>query len=176
MLGRHSKATGRRSRRITALTVGAGVGLGTLLLGPAAQAATAPAGPGAGTSAAPAGGDPALVAGTPCTVTAKACVDLATRQSWLIADGKILGGPVPIMPGAPDQPTPVGTFTVQWKDPHHVNTQGQPMPYSTFFADGGVAFHEGSLQRYSEGCVHLSHDDAVHYYDVLQVGDEVQVH
>ena len=98
-------------------------------------------------------------------------------DGWHLFDEGLIGGlfrnGVPVRHVLFDR---VGTFTVQWKDPHHVNTQGQPMPYSTFFADGGVAFHEGSLQRYSEGCVHLSHDDAVHYYDVLQVGDEVQVH
>lgn len=114
--------------------------------------------------------------GTPCTVTASACVGLASRKAWLIADGEVLDGPVPIMPGDPDEPTPVGTFEIQWKDPHHVNTDGQPMPYSAFFADGGVAFHEGSLTRYSAGCVHLAHDDAVTFYDHLEVGDEVQVH
>jgi len=149
------------------MTVGAGVGLGTLLLGPVAQAATSSPGGEAST---------ALVAGTPCTVTAEACVDLATRQAWLIDDGTVVRGPVPIMPGDRDEPTPVGTFHVQWKDPDHVNEKGQPMPYSAFFADGGVAFHEGSLQRYSAGCVHLSHDEAVAFYDHLQIGDEVQVH
>jgi lipoprotein-anchoring transpeptidase ErfK/SrfK len=51
-----------------------------------------------------------------------------------------------------------------------------PMPFSVFFADGGVAFHEGSLQTSSYGCVHLAHDDAVAFFNTLQVGDEVQVH
>ncbi|GAY09918.1 L,D-transpeptidase [Pseudonocardia sp. N23] len=170
-MGRHSKVSALRSRRrLTAVTVGA-VGLGSVLLGPAAQAATGPA-----AGAQPAGDATTLVEGTPCTTTAKACVDLATRQAWLITDGKVDGGPVAMMPGAPDQPTPVGTFHVQWKDPHHVNTLDQPMPWSVFFADGGVAFHEGSLTRYSAGCVHLSDADAQHYYQTLQVGDEVQVH
>lgn len=171
--------TRRRPRRLAALTVGAGVGIGSLLLGPVAQAATGPSGsaPGAAPAGtAPAGDSTSLVAGTPCTVTARACVDLAGRHAWLITDGAVVGDAVPIMPGAPNEPTPVGTFHVQWKDPHHVNAQNQPMPWSTFFADGGVAFHEGSLDRYSAGCVHLSAADAQHFYDVLQVGDEVQVH
>ncbi|MDN5934050.1 MAG: hypothetical protein L0I24_23765, partial [Pseudonocardia sp.] len=30
---------------------------------------------------------PQLVPGTPCTTTAKACVDLAARKAWLIQDG-----------------------------------------------------------------------------------------
>ena len=53
-------------------------------------------------------------------------------------------GPVDGEPGAPDCPTPVGTFTVQWKDPHHVSDlpNHAPMPYSVFFASGGVAFQD----------------------------------
>lgn len=169
-MGRHSlsrQSKGRRPlRRATAMSVGAGVGLSTLLLGPIAQAATG----------SPQGAGAALVEGTPCTVTAAACVDLASRKAWLIEDGAVVRGAVPIMPGEPENPTPVGTFHVEWKNPQHVNAKGQPMPYSVFFADGGVAFHEGSLERYSVGCVHLAHDDAVAFYDALQVGDEVQVH
>lgn len=126
--------------------------------------------------AAPAGG--AVVPGTPCTVTAKACADLAAKQAWLISDGKVTRGPVRMMPGDPSDPTPVGTFAVQWKDPHHVSDMPNhaPMPNSVFFAAGGVAFHEGSLTNPSAGCVHLSKADAQTWFDTLQVGDEVQVH
>jgi hypothetical protein len=119
----------------------------------------------------------ASVPGTPCTASAQACVDLATEQAWLISGGEVARGPVGIEPGAPDDPTPVGTFTVQWKDPHHVSDMPNhaPMPYSVFFASGGVAFHEGSLRNYSAGCVHLSHDDALAFYNALAVGAQVQV-
>ena len=49
------------------------------------------------------------------------------------------------------------------------------MPYSVFFADGGIAFHEGRQDTASGGCVKLGHDDAVAWFAYLQVGDEVQV-
>ncbi|NMH96401.1 L,D-transpeptidase [Pseudonocardia sp. K10HN5] len=160
------------------VTTAAAVGMGTLLIGPAAMAATGPAP--ATTGNAPTGNaaDRALVPGTPCTVTAEACVDLAGRHAWLIKDGHVVRGPVAIMPGAPGEPTPVGTFTVQWKDENHHSREfnNAPMPYSVFFADGGVAFHEGSLQKFSAGCVHLSMNDAKAFFDYLQVGDQVQVH
>ncbi|NMH97233.1 L,D-transpeptidase [Pseudonocardia acidicola] len=161
------------------MTAAAAVGVGTLLVGTVAMAAPAQAPATGGGQAAPAGNaSAALVPGTPCTVTAKACADLAHRKAWLIQDGKVMRGPVPTMPGAPDEPTPVGTFKVQWKDPHHISDSPNhaEMPYSVFFADGGVAFHEGSLQRYSAGCIHLTMDDAKAFYAYLQVGDEVQVH
>ena len=171
-MGKHSKQSHLR-RSTSMAAAAAAVGAGTMLSGPSAIAAptTAP-------SLAPAADQVQLVDGTPCTVTARACVDLFSRQSWLISDGKVVGGPVPIMPGSPDAPTPVGTFSVLWKDKNHVSSEypGVKMPNSVFFTDGGVAFHEGSLERYSAGCVHLSQADSESYFDTLKVGDEVQVH
>ncbi|OJY52647.1 MULTISPECIES: L,D-transpeptidase [unclassified Pseudonocardia] len=171
-MGKHRKQShlGRTAGVAAAM---AAVGAGTLLGGPSALAApaTAPA------PAAPAG-DAQLVDGTPCTVTAKACVDLASHQAWLISGGKVIGGPVPMMPGSADEPTPVGTFSVLWKDKNHVSKEfaGAKMPNSVFFTKGGVAFHEGSLKNFSAGCVHLSMTDSRSFYDYLKVGDQVQVH
>ena len=124
------------------------------------------------------GGTSALVEGTPCTVTARACVDLAANKAWLIDDGEITTGPVGISHGGQGKETPTGTFDVQWKDKDHKSAEfnNAPMPYSVFFAPGGIAFHEGNPKNPSAGCVHLSHDDAVTFYDALEVGDEVQVH
>jgi L,D-transpeptidase catalytic domain len=121
---------------------------------------------------------------TPCTDTARACVDLAKQRAWLIdEDGKIARGPVSISSGGRGKETPVGTFYVQWKDKNHKSQEfkdpkGQPapMPFSVFFADGGVAFHGGSVRRASAGCVHLNDADAQVFYDTLRLGDEVQVH
>lgn len=171
-MGKHRKQSHlRRTAGVAAAT--AAVGAGTLLGGPAAQAAPAAA----PAPAAPAG-DVQLVDGTPCTVTARACVDLDSHQAWLIAGGKVIGGPVAMMPGSPDEPTPVGTFTVLWKDKNHVSKEfpGAKMPNSVFFTTGGVAFHQGSLEEFSAGCVHLSRTDSQSFYDYLKVGDQVQVH
>lgn len=126
-------------------------------------------------SAAPA--DDGTFADTPCTSTAKACVDLLAQKAWLLENGRITYGPVKTSSGGPGKETPVGTFKVQWKDRNHVSTEsvGTPMPYSVFFAEGGVAFHGGSLSRASAGCVHLDDQDAIVFYDSLKIGDQVQV-
>jgi hypothetical protein len=124
------------------------------------------------------GGPPSTVKGTPCTVTARACVDLAKNQAWLIHDGEVTRGPVAISHGGQGKETPTGTFKVLWKDEDHKSAEfdDAPMPYSVFFADGGIAFHQGNPNNPSAGCVHLAKDDAVAWYNDLEVGDEVQVH
>jgi lipoprotein-anchoring transpeptidase ErfK/SrfK len=120
---------------------------------------------------------PDRVRGTPCTPTARACVDLSGRAAWLIDAGNVVRGPVPIMTGDRDDPTPLGTFRVQWKAEQYTSREYLvQMPYSVFFADGGIAFHEGSHDTPSAGCVKLNHDDAVAWFNFLQVGDEVQIH
>jgi lipoprotein-anchoring transpeptidase ErfK/SrfK len=50
-----------------------------------------------------------------------------------------------------------------------------PMPWSVFFADGGIAFHAGNPARASAGCIHLPQADAQAWFEFLQVGDQVQV-
>ncbi|MGD9528073.1 L,D-transpeptidase [Pseudonocardia sp.] len=116
------------------------------------------------------------IPGTPCSGDVSACVDLTTLRSWLIIDGEVRRGPVPVRVGDELGPTPVGRFAVQWKDIDHVSSElGTPMPYSVFFADGGIGFHEGPQDTDSAGCVKLSHDDAVAWYYALEVGDGVQV-
>jgi lipoprotein-anchoring transpeptidase ErfK/SrfK len=118
-----------------------------------------------------------LVAGTPCTATARACVDISTRTAWLLDGDRIVRGPVRVQHGDREDPTPLGTFTVQWKAEQYTSREyGSPMPYSVFFAPGGVAFHEGRQDTPSAGCVKLVHEDAVAWFAYLQVGDEVQIH
>jgi lipoprotein-anchoring transpeptidase ErfK/SrfK len=118
-----------------------------------------------------------LVPGTPCTPTARACVDSVGRYAWLIDDGRVVRGPVNAMVGDREDPTPRGTFRVEWKAEKYTSREYLvQMPYSVFFAPGGVAFHEGNQETNSAGCVKLGHDDAVAFFRFLQVGDEVQVH
>jgi L,D-transpeptidase catalytic domain len=119
-----------------------------------------------------------LVAGTPCTDTARACVDLASNRAWLVHDGRVTRGPVGISHGGRGEETPTGTFQVEWKDATHRSSEfnNAPMPWSVFFAPGGIAFHEGNPRNPSAGCVHLAAADAKAWYDDLAVGDEVQVH
>lgn len=118
---------------------------------------------------------PVQVAGTPCLDTARACVDLSGKQAWLIEDGVVEHGPVPITSGKRGHRTPPGTFTVTFKNRDHVSSiYDAPMPYSVFF-NGGIAFHQGSLRQQSHGCIHLSRTAARTFFNSLSRGDVVQV-
>jgi len=120
---------------------------------------------------------PALVEGTPCTDVARACVDLASQQAWLIDGGTVARGPVPISSGTEGEETPRGDFHVMWKDQDHYSAEfdDAPMPFSVFFAEGGIAFHEGNVETTSAGCVRLTEEDAIAFFDYLAVNDAVQV-
>jgi hypothetical protein len=112
-----------------------------------------------------------------CRPTAAACVDLRRRLAWLQAGGRVSYGPVPTGTAMPGHRTPRGLFRVAWKAPQWVSTEyGIPMPWSVFFATGGIAFHAGPLGEPSHGCVHLAPAAARHFFDALAVGDRVDVH
>jgi hypothetical protein len=115
-----------------------------------------------------------------CPAAAVACVDLTRHLTWLQADGKVSFGPVRMEPGKPGSgphATPTGTFQVQWKaGPSFMSDiYNEPMPWATFFAPGGVAFHGGSLTNWSHGCVHLTVANAHYYNEHLPIGAEVVV-
>ena len=160
-VGRARRSAGRSRSMLICITVAVStVGLGAVAVAAEPQSA-----------------GPALVPGTPCTVSAKACVDLAEHHAWLIRDGAVLRGPVDLSDGADgEDATPAGTFRVEWKAEQYTSREyGTPMPYSVFFAPGGIAFHQGDLGTSSAGCVRLSQQDAKAFFEYLQVGDEVQV-
>jgi L,D-transpeptidase catalytic domain len=115
-----------------------------------------------------------------CPAAATACVDLARHLTWLQSDGKVSFGPVRMEPGEPGSgphATPTGTFQVEWKAGADFvsNIYNEPMPWATFFAPGGVAFHGGSLTSWSHGCVHLTVANAHYYQEHLPIGAEVVV-
>ncbi|MHA6780270.1 L,D-transpeptidase [Pseudonocardia saturnea] len=155
-MGAHSKGVSLRARIAVALAV---AGLATFGV--------------VGTASA----DHDIVEGTPCTESARACVDIDGRQAWLIEDGDIVRGPVPVSPGGQGRETPRGDFSVDWKHKDHYSSEfdGAPMPFAVFFAEGGIAFHEGNLESGSAGCVRMAREDAEAWFEFLQVGDPVQV-
>jgi len=114
--------------------------------------------------------------GTPCLVSARACIKLSTNQAWLIAGNGIFYGPVPITHGRAGWRTPPGTFRVGVKAKMHYSTlfDNASMPNSVFF-NGGIAFHAGSLRVTSHGCIHLSNAASLVFYEALNRGDVVQV-
>ena len=113
----------------------------------------------------------------PCPPHARACVDVDNQLAWLQEDGVITHGPVANTTGKPGHETPRGEFTVLRKVRDEVSYvyNLEPMPFSVYFTELGVAFHEGSLEDQSHGCIHLSNEDAVHFFDVLQPSDNVVV-
>lgn len=112
----------------------------------------------------------------PCLPTVRACVELAANTAWLLDNGKVVRGPVPITHGDTETPTPRGNFKVQWKAETYTSREYLvQMPWSVFFADGGIAFHEGNPATFSAGCVKLEAEDARAFFDFLQVGDAVQI-
>jgi len=114
-----------------------------------------------------------------CPAAATACVDLTRHITWLQAAGQVTFGPVRAEPGPPGtaNATPAGTFHVAWKaGPDYVSDiYHEPMPWATFFAAGGIAFHGGSLTQWSHGCVHLTVANAHYYNEHLPIGAEVVV-
>lgn len=170
---RRGSSSAPRSRVVVRLTVTLAVAAAS------ATAAVGVASAGVPTTTTPyvAGGGvgPDGVPGTPCSRTARACVDLGSHNAWLIEDGQVTRS-VTFVDGDEEDPTPTGTFSVEWKAQNYTSREyGTPMPFSVFFAPGGVAFHEGSQKTPSAGCVKLVRDDAVAFFNDLQVGDEVQV-
>lgn len=114
----------------------------------------------------------------PCVAVVRACVKLSTRQAWLLdGSGRVTYGPVPITSGKKGDKTPTGMHAVLWKDADHKSAEfdDAPMPWSVFFADGGIAFHTGSLRAQSSGCIHLSDTAARKFFSTLGIGDAVQV-
>jgi hypothetical protein len=159
---------------------------GGLLAGPALAAGEAPAASQQsteGNAVARKAHAEAAVPGTPCSVSARACVDLEEQQAWLIEDGKVVRGPMTIASGGEGRETPVGhSFRVYRKDVDHVSGESKtvdgkpsPMPYSTFFGDGGIAFHAGDPARSSAGCIRMKTADAKAAFAHLRRGDKVQV-
>lgn len=113
----------------------------------------------------------------PCGSSAAACISLSSQQAWLMSGGRVIYGPTPITSGKPGHRTPPGTFQVLWKDRNHRSSifNNAPMPYSVFFTNTGIAFHEGSLRVPSHGCIHLDHNAASTFFNKLSVGQVVQV-
>ena len=131
-------------------------------------------GPSAVAPASPIAQLPVVPAG--CSPRAEACVSRAHRVAWLQHDGRVTYGPVPVALGRASQPTPRGRFAVAWKDAEHTSSSyGIDMPFSVFFAAGGIAFHEGPLDEPSHGCVHLGRAAAEAFFGALAPGDRVQV-
>ena len=119
---------------------------------------------------------PPVVKPTPCTISDGACIQLSTNKSWIVRGDKIVHGPNPITHGRKGFETPLGNFPVlrkvkdEWSRPYNA-----AMPWSTYFTESGIAFHEGELDVPSHGCIHLDPAAAQFYFTNLAIGETVQV-
>jgi L,D-transpeptidase-like protein len=144
---------------------------------PAAAPVVTPAPPTSSEAPLPPQPAPPKLPANPCTITDGACVRMSTSESWLISGGTISYGPVKSAFGMAGNETPTGDFQVLYKVRYdHSLAYDQPMNYSVYFRDDGIAFHEGDLTpASSHGCVHLGEEAASTFFDFLQPGARVQV-
>jgi hypothetical protein len=118
--------------------------------------------------------DTHAIAPPDCPPTARACIDVDGKRAWIQSEGRITYGPVPVTTGQPGYETTRGTHRVlRHVRDDHSRIFDTPMPYSTYFTTGGIAFHEGRLDEPSHGCIHLGHRAAAHFFEQLRVGDQV---
>lgn len=140
---------------------------------PTPEPEPAPAPPPAAAPSAPRGVDTGS-----CPASADVCVDLDGNRTWLQDNGGISYGPVSHSPGRPDAPTPRGTFQVNRKVKDEVSWEfnNAPMPFAIYFTNNGHAFHAGTLDSRSAGCVRLNYNDAAYYFDNVHIGDTVYIY
>lgn len=111
-----------------------------------------------------------------CPIKVSACVDLKAKITWLQHGSRIFLGPVRMQPGEGSSKTPKGLFTINKKaQVYFSHTYGGAMPYSVFWGHDGIAYHEGTLNGFSHGCIHLSMANAKRFFAALHKGDRVYV-
>lgn len=115
----------------------------------------------------------------PCPADARICVDRGGRRSWLQdGNGNVTYVASAISSGMAGEETPAGTFYINRKIKDEISREfgNAPMPYAMYFTNNGHAFHEGSPAYESNGCVHLTHQDAVRYWNDVPMGSKVFVY
>jgi len=110
-----------------------------------------------------------------------------TTQTVTLMDGTTPGASFTVSSGAPETPTPIGTFHVYAKVPLQSMSGCNPDCYyypdvhwSTWFY-GNYGFHEAYWRSdfgaaVSHGCINMRLEDAEAVYNWLRIGDAVTVH
>lgn len=115
----------------------------------------------------------------PCPADARICVDRGGRRSWLQdGNGNVTYVASSISSGKAGEETPAGTFYINRKIKDEISREfgNAPMPYAMYFTNNGHAFHEGSPAYESNGCIHLTHQDAVRYWNDAPIGSKVFIY
>lgn len=131
-------------------------------------------------------------------------IDLTTQRAYLLYHRRMVMES-PICSGRPKYPTPTGSFQVSEKDLLHrsslygkiVDLRGRtviadadadmrlpegtqfinaPMPYFMRFT-GGIGLHEGYLPGHpaSHGCIRMPKEQAISFFNAVEVGSPVNV-
>lgn len=104
-------------------------------------------------------------------------VDLQSQLLRVFRGGHEIGVST-ILYGAPDSPTPTGSFPITQKSRDHVsNIFGSPMPFALRLTNDGVMVHASNVRSgwASNGCVGLPKDFARQLFDVVKLGDRVVI-
>lgn len=115
----------------------------------------------------------------PCPADARICVDRDGRRTWLQdGNGNVTYVAQGMSTGKPGEETPAGTYYINRKVKDEISWEfgNAPMPYAMYFTNNGHAFHEGSPAYQSNGCVRLTHQDAVRYWNDVPVGSKVFIY
>lgn len=113
----------------------------------------------------------------PCPASADACVDIAGGRSWLQENGRVthMARSSAARPGY-DTPKGQHYVTRKVKDEVSYIYNMAPMPNSVYFTNNGHAFHAGVVGELSHGCIHLTYEDSLVFFNNLQVGDSVYIY
>lgn len=117
-----------------------------------------------------------------CRTGTVICIDKTTAKLVYMHDGRSILS-MDARFGGVSTPTREGTFTVYWKDAHHVSTlYGSSMPWSMFFS-GGEAIHYSydfatyGYAHHSHGCVNIRDWVGMRWlYNHTPVGTKVVVY
>ncbi|MFP7364896.1 L,D-transpeptidase [Corynebacterium callunae] len=113
-----------------------------------------------------------------CPASAEVCVDIDGGRSWLQENGQVVYGSVAVSSGGVGQETPRGTFYINRKVKDEISYEfnNAPMPYAMYFTYSGHAFHQGNVATTSAGCVRLAQQDAIYYFNNVDIGDMVYIY
>lgn len=104
-------------------------------------------------------------------------VDLTRQLVSVFRGGHEIGSAV-ILYGAPEKPSPIGSFAViQKAADYHSRTYDAPMPYMLRLTSDGVAIHASSVRSgaATHGCIGVPIDFARKLFDTMKVGDRVTI-
>lgn len=142
---------------------------------------------------------PAKLPESPSAVEVK--VSLSRQRAYVVESGEMLMA-MPITVGAPDSPTPAGTFRIFYKEEKHRakshgyayrgsevkksglenkpsgwSFKGTPMPYWCEFKTG-YGFHTGWVKHFpytNDGCIRMHENLAPKFYRLVSVGTPVNI-